>query len=43
MLGTGVLQTWGKQHTGNFLLGMCEVQKIQMNQSHSDDVMNVNG
>ena len=33
----------GKQHMGNFLMGMGEVQMLQMNQLHNDDVMNMNG
>ena len=32
-----------KQQMGNFSVRMGEVQTFQMNQSHSDDVMNVNG
>ena len=32
-----------KMHMGNFSMGMSEIQMFQMNQSHNDDVMNVNG
>ena len=32
----------GKQCTGHFSMGMGEVQLLQMNQSHNDDVMNMN-
>ena len=28
----------GKQHMGNFLMGTSEVQMLQMNQSHNDDI-----
>ena len=31
-----------KQHTGNFSMGMAEVQTLQMNQSHNNVVANVN-
>ena len=37
------LLTREKQHTGNFLMGMGKVQTLQMNQSHNDDITNVNG
>ena len=32
----------GENAHGNFLDGMIKVQMFQMNQSHNDDVMNVN-
>ena len=33
----------GEMHMGNFLMGMGEVLMIQMNQSHNDDITNMNG
>ena len=43
MLVTRISQTWEKQHMGNSLMGMNEVQMFHLNQSHNDDVMNVDG
>ena len=33
---------WEKHHTGNFSVGMGKVQTLQTNQSHNNDIMNVN-
>ena len=38
----GISLTQEKQYTGNNLMGMGEVQTLQMNQSQNDDVINVN-
>ena len=39
----GISLTQEKHHMGNFLMGMGEVQMLQMNELHNDDVTNVNG
>ena len=39
----GILLTCEKQCMGYFSMGMCEVLPLQMNQSHNDDVTNMNG
>ena len=33
----------GKILMGNFSMGMSKVQMFQMNQSHNDDITNMNG
>ena len=40
---TGIFTNMGKTFMGNFLMGMSHVQTFQMNQSHNDDVTNMNG
>ena len=39
----GIPLTWEKQHMGNISMGTGEVLTLQMNQSHNDDIMNMDG